>query len=141
MSTNATSTSTSSSTTTTSNSNGTAPGFGPLPGVFITCSSLPIYSVTPYEHPSTVACDRDESSGVQPWSRGEHYPWSLYCTSSSEHAQHPGGREIVVLHSGESVSSPQAVAARRLLGDALSLIRVDAGPFRLHGKRIVLRAE
>jgi hypothetical protein len=49
MSTNSTTT-----TTTTSNSNGTAPGFGPLPGVFIHCPSLPIYSVTPWEHPSTV---------------------------------------------------------------------------------------
>ena len=136
MSTNSTTT-----TTTTSNSNGTAPGFGPLPGVFIHCPSLPIYSVTPWEHPSTVAADRDESSGVQPWSRGEHYPWALHCTVHSEHAVHPSGREIVVLHSGDAVSSPQAVAARRLLDDALSLIRVDAGPFRLHGKRIVLRAE
>ena len=131
----------STTTTTTSNSNGTAPGFGPLPGVFIHCPSLPIYSVTPWEHPSTVAADRDESSGVQPWSRGEHYPWALHCTVHSEHAVHPSGREIVVLHSGDAVSSPQAVAARRLLDDALSLIRVDAGPFRLHGKRIVLRAE
>ena len=118
----------------------TLPTLYHVPGVRIQCD-LPIYHVEPWEHPSTVAADRDESSGVQPWSRGEHYPWALHCTVHSEHAVHPSGREIVVLHSGDAVSSPQAVAARRLLDDALSLIRVDAGPFRLHGKRIVLRAE